>query len=137
MTFKVNRLTDYATIIMSVMIKNSETLMSAKSISNLTKIPESTVVKLLKMLTKGNILKSYRGNFGGYKLSKNTDNITLFDIISAIEGPKDLICYTECKHLDNCKVKDGWTSLNRMFFGIVKNLKITDFLEGNIQIHSL
>ena len=53
---KVNRLTDYATLIICEMAINKGDIVSAKILSNKTKISETTVIKLLKMLLKKDII---------------------------------------------------------------------------------
>ena len=50
-------------------------------------IPLNFAYKILKRLEKASILKSYRGQSGGYKLIKGLGGIALYDVVMAIDGP--------------------------------------------------
>ena len=133
---KVTRLTDYATLIMCEMINDDGHIISAKYLSEKTKISKTTVIKLLKMLIKKGLLKSYRGHAGGYKLHKKASEITVLDIIVAIEGDMSLtLCGTGehnlCRYNTGCKVKHGWNKLNRLFMFALQNFTLQDFINDN------
>ena len=134
---KVNRLTDYATLIMCEMINDGDHIISARYLSEKTKISKTTVIKLLKMLIKKGLLKSYRGYAGGYKLNKITSEITVFDIMTAIEGGLSLILcgmgeHNLCKYNTGCKVKYGWNKLNRLFIHVLQSFTLQDFINDSI-----
>lgn len=136
---KVSRLTDYATLIICEMFQSKEKIMSAKSISEITKISETTVIKLLKMLAKKNILVSHRGNAGGYELVKNIDEINIIKVIEAIEGDIALTLCSHsnasnsntCEYTTNCKVKHGWNKINNLFMLALRSFTIKDFINDN------
>ena len=135
MMLKVNRLTDYATVIVCEILSNQNILMSAKNISKKTDISKATVNKILRILTKQKILKSIRGNLGGYNLAKQPKKISLFEIINAIEGSTSLtLCdnnkKNNCKYIVNCQARHGWRKLSNVFKTILKNLTIEEFLYG-------
>ncbi len=50
-------------------------------------IPERFLLKLLKPLVSRGILRSVKGPHGGYKLAKAPKDITLLEIIEAVDGP--------------------------------------------------
>ncbi len=90
---KIKKLTDYSTIILAYIAKNKNTIISAKILAQKTKIPVPTVSKLLKILTKKQIIISKRGINGGYAILKNPHHISIAEMILAIEGP---IAITNC-----------------------------------------
>ena len=111
-------------------------VISAKHLSEKTKIAEPTVVKLLKMLAKRNLLISYRGSLGGYKLSKEPSEIRILDIITAIEGDVSLtLCgmnsHAACEYNNGCKVKHGWNKLNNLFMQALQDFTIQDFIDDS------
>ena len=133
---KINRLTDYATLLMCEMVDDKDKIVSAKHLSEKTKIAEPTVVKLLKMLAKKGLITSYRGNLGGYKLAKESSAIKIFDIIIAIEGDISLtLCgmnsHNACDYNTGCKVKHGWGKLNNLFMQALQDFTIQDFIDDN------
>ena len=66
---------------------------TARSLAKQTRIPLPTVGKLLRQLHDGELLVSHRGMKGGYNLARNANDISVSDIILALEGP---IGFTEC-----------------------------------------
>ncbi|MBY0580769.1 MAG: SUF system Fe-S cluster assembly regulator [Rickettsiales bacterium] len=136
---KVNRLTDYATLIICEMATNKGDIVSAKILSDKTKISETTVIKLLKMLLKKDIIKSHRGTAGGYKLIKELDEISILDVVEAIEGEIALtLCgknnknsNNNCEYTNGCKVKHGWNKINSLFMLALQRFTIKDFIDDN------
>jgi FeS assembly SUF system regulator len=136
---KVNRLTDYATLIICEMATNKNDIISAKSLSEKTKISEATVIKLLKMLCKKGLLASHRGTSGGYKLIKELDEISILDVVEAIEGEIALtLCgkgnasnQNNCEYTNGCKVKHGWNKINSLFMLALQRFTIKDFIDDD------
>ena len=50
-------------------------------------LPESFVAKILQKLAKAGILKSHKGNMGGFSLARPADENTLCEIIEALQDP--------------------------------------------------
>ena len=84
--FKVNKLTDYATVVL-ISIARTQVVRSSQHISENTGIPVPTVAKIMKNLNKAGLVKSQRGASGGYSLGRVSSEITLADVIRAIDGP--------------------------------------------------
>ncbi|WP_055665759.1 RrF2 family transcriptional regulator [Desnuesiella massiliensis] len=59
----------------------------AKTISDLENIPHRFLLKLLRKLNAANIVRSFRGVHGGYALNKLPEEITIYDVVLAIDGP--------------------------------------------------
>lgn len=60
---------------------------TAKIIAEKESIPLRFLLKLLRKLKKAGIVKSYMGANGGYALNKEPEEITLKNVIEAIDGP--------------------------------------------------
>ena len=61
-------------------------------VSNLTickayQMPDKFVLQIMRLLVSAGIVMSTRGVYGGYKLAKPADKITLLEIVEAIDGP--------------------------------------------------
>ena len=61
--------------------------MQVKEIAAMTHISPGYLEQLLSSLRKSNLLISKRGAQGGYKLSKGANQITVLEILEAVEGP--------------------------------------------------
>ncbi|HQE83560.1 MAG TPA: Rrf2 family transcriptional regulator [Candidatus Hydrogenedentes bacterium] len=66
---------------------NSEQPVTALAIANKRNIPGKYLVHILIQLKRAGIVRSVRGAQGGYILCRPPGNISLLDIIEAIEGP--------------------------------------------------
>ena len=91
---KLSKMTDYAVVILADMAehnnKHNDTLLSAHSLAQNTKLPEPTVSKVLKLLSKHNLVASSRGVNGGYALNKSPEDINMVHVIRATDGPINL-----------------------------------------------
>lgn len=117
---KLGRLPDYATALMTAMASAPEQVHTAQDLAGRTHVSAPTAAKLLKLLTKGNLVESLRGAHGGYRLSRAPEQINVAEIISAVEGP---IAVTECStHGGSCSIeascatRANWRLINRAIY---------------------
>ena len=75
-------------------------------ISREEKIPKSFLAKIFQSLVKAGLVRSYRGSGGGFALVKKPADVTVLEIIEAIEGKIALQrCLQEvpdCDHMEGC-----------------------------------
>jgi Rrf2 family protein len=91
---KITQEGDYALRVVLFLYKYGQgRRVEAKVISAHENIPPRFLLKLLRKLTVGNIVKSYMGYGGGYAVEKPPQEITVRGVIEAIEGP---ICINKC-----------------------------------------
>ncbi|MEW9123954.1 MAG: Rrf2 family transcriptional regulator [Thermotaleaceae bacterium] len=76
----------------------------AKHIAVHEKIPLRFLLKLLRKLVHGGIVRSFRGVGGGYSIAQEPKNITLKNVIEAIEGPI---------YVNRCLYDKDFCNLNR------------------------
>ena len=114
---RISRLADYATVIMRDMAVIDSGI-SGTEIAQNTAINLPTVRKLLKQLLKAGLLVSERGINGGYQLSKPADQISLANIVEAIDGPLALtecsLPTGKCAISTHCVNKDNWHVINQV-----------------------
>ena len=102
---KLSRLTDYAVILLTKLSFGGGEPASAARLSEDLMLPQPTVSKLLKMLTKAELVTSQRGASGGYTLSRAPDTISIGDVIAGIEGPVALTACIDASEEDACGVQ--------------------------------
>ena len=90
---RVSRLTDYATVVMALIATHPDHVHSAVQIAEETRLELPTVSKLLKTLGHAALVESFRGVNGGYRLARPASEISLAEIVEALEGPLGM---TEC-----------------------------------------
>ena len=128
---KINKLTDYSIVILANLVAKDENAMhTAKELSEFSGIPLPTVTRILKILSNKGILDSQRGAQGGYELTKNSADISVAEVIEAMEGP---IALTECASDDcgcalepNCAVGKPWQKINKAVNDVLQNISLSD-----------
>jgi FeS assembly SUF system regulator len=97
---RLNKLTDYAIVLMTYIASSPEaSLHSARELAAGTQLPEATVGKILRELLDHGLVISHRGMKGGYTLARTAGEISVVEIIAALEGP---IGFTECNTAPGC-----------------------------------
>ncbi len=61
-------------------------LLQIKDIATANKIPHQYLVQIFNLLGKADLIKSVRGKYGGYSLSRTPSEITILEIIEILEG---------------------------------------------------
>jgi len=114
---RISKLADYAAVIMRH-IADQNTAVSAAQVAQVTHIALPTVRKVLKLLLNAQLLASTRGVSGGYILSKPANQISLTDVIEAIDGPiamTDCVNHDRsCEHTERCVIKSHWVQVNNI-----------------------
>ena len=77
---------DYALRIVSA-LATREGIVDAKTLSDEISVTQRFTLKILHKLVQGELVKSYKGVSGGYKLNTTPDKITLKTVIELIDGP--------------------------------------------------
>ena len=113
---RISKLTDYATVILSVMAEDAAVQHSAAALAESTHIALPTVSKVLKALQRGGLVASTRGARGGYQLSRPAAQISAVNVIDTMEGPVGLTeCTTHpgsCDLEQTCRSGDAWQRVN-------------------------
>src|SRR5690625_7902145 len=91
--FRLNRLTDYAVVVMAQMANGEGRVRTASQLSEDIGVPLPTVAKVLNALTRDGLVVSQRGVGGGYRLGAPPERLTVAAIFQALERP---IALTAC-----------------------------------------
>ncbi len=85
---RISRSTGYAILALGYIAENKDQkIILSQDIAKKYDIPLEYLLKLLQQLVKANILHSKRGPHGGFSLAKTPAQITVLQIIEAIDGP--------------------------------------------------
>ncbi len=130
---RVSKLTDYATVVMTVLADAPARVHSAQELADSARLELPTVSKLLKQLAHAELVQSYRGVNGGYKLSRAPSRITIAEIVTAMEGP---IGMTECSahtglcgHEPHCGVRVNWQRINQAIAQALGSVTLADMIK--------
>ena len=139
---RLGKLTDYGLVLMTCMARGTgESLRTARDLARESRVPVSTVSKLLKQLLQSGLLTSHRGTKGGYVLARAPRQISVVEIISAIEGPMALTeCSTDvtglCSLERRCPIKTNQQIINQAVLGVLDKITLSDLIEP-LQLTSL
>ncbi len=113
----VSKLADYAVVLavhLGHLGQTGGAQASTADLSEATKLPVATVAKVLKALGRAGLVTAARGSGGGYRLGRAPGEVTVADVIAAIDGPLAMTeCTGEndhdtCTHLSYCATKPHW-----------------------------
>jgi len=79
--------------------------LSAEALAEYFEVPGPYLAKQLQALRRAGIAQSVRGKRGGYRLARSADEISLLDIVLAIEGPSPAFRCTEIRQNGPCATK--------------------------------
>ena len=131
---RLNRQTDYGIMILTCLVREGEgehprRLLSAPEIAMTSGLALPNVSKILKALVRGKILESRRGVQGGYQLSRPSAEISIQQVITALDGP---IAMTDCAEggPDQCDVgslcpmSENWKFINDRIVETLENITL-------------
>ena len=128
---------DYATrAVLHLARAQNGKLIPTNEIARVQNIPSSFLAKIIAQLSIAGVLHTFRGAHGGVKLARKPQNITLLEVIEAIDGPIRLnICVeneSDCMFEKNCPLQIIWCDAQQE---LVTKLKNTNF--GQLSASSL
>ncbi len=136
---RMSKLADYGALVMAYLAR-SDRMLNVSEISSEIKVASPTVAKLLKLLTRGDLLVSHRGVNGGYSLARSADDISVADIIDVIEGPIALTeCVSQpgsCVQESDCSLRENWQVINDAMRKALSEVSVSDLAAGRRQ-HSV
>ena len=129
---RLTKLTDYGIVLMAyIAFEEKQGARTARDLAELSGLPLPTVSKVLKMLARGGLLVSHRGKNGGYTLVREANEISVAEMLEALEGPLALTdCAThddsDCDISSSCPVKTNWRTINDAVNGALKSVKLSE-----------
>ena len=114
---RLSRFADYAVLLMSHIAREPKRVHAAGSMADNTRLPVPTVSKILAAMARAGLLESIRGRDGGYRLAFHPRDITVEQIISAVDGPIALTVCLEnhgvsCELEGICPSQPNWRRVN-------------------------
>ena len=137
MTF--TRTAEYALQIMSLMARDESLLYRADDIYDTLKIPYRYLRKLMTALVKSGLIASEQGKFGGYRIARPLETISLMDILEA-GGERFLsdscfFGFGECALIHKCMMHDKWLSIRKSIRLVLVNTSLAEIKKhGSVPI---
>ena len=130
---RVTKLADYGIVILTRLARQSAATSSARDIAAVSRLPLPVVSKILKLLARHELVASHRGIKGGYFLARRPEDITLAQVIRALEGPiavtecTDKI-YGDCSLEKGCPVRNNWHRINHAIDQALETITLAEMI---------
>ena len=126
----MNRLTDYAVVVMAE-LADGGAIATSGTLSIRTGIPQPTVAKLLKVMAHRGLAVAHRGRTGGYGLGRAAADISVAEIIEAVEGRLAVAACVhgsedECEFEHTCPINGRWDKVNRVIWQALNGVSLAD-----------
>ena len=131
---KLSKMTDYAVVCLGMLARRPGSSMSATELSKETGLALYTVQKLLKLLvSKSDFIRANRGALGGYILNRNSSEISVVEIIEALDGPITLTSCVDksesfCEASDICFLGGKWNKINEIIRKSLNDISLKELL---------
>jgi len=131
---QITRQADYATraILYLARHRNGKRVATSK-VAKEQKIPSSFLAKIISQLSVAGLLRTSRGAHGGISLARHPAQITLLEVIEAIDGPIRLNDCVErqdvCAFENNCPIQSVWCAAQDELVTKLRNANFAELIE--------
>ena len=129
---QITRQADYAVRAVLHLARSSDARIATSVIAEQQKIPPSFLAKLISQLSIAGLLHTSRGARGGVTLARQAGEITLLEVIEAIDGPIQLNeCVGDtgtCSFDKDCPLRPVWCEAQEELVGRLKNTNFADMI---------
>lgn len=128
----ITRDTDYAIRALMFMANKKERIVSVPELVKALKIPRPFLRKILQILNKKGVLKSYKGQGGGFSLLLRPHKIFVVDLIEIFQGPfklnNCLFIRDICPDITTCRLKEKIDAIENYVLSKLKSITINSLL---------
>ena len=114
-------------------------LLTAEQIAQAQEIPLNFLENILRDLRRAGIVESRRGQAGGYVLARPAGDISLADVIRAVEGPLANVRGLSADALEYqgsaAKLRDVWVALRASIRSVLEQVTLEDVARGELPPH--
>jgi len=130
---RITRETDYGIVLLSHLAAGpSDRIHTARDLSGHAGLPLPMVSKILKALARSGLLVSHRGAKGGYSMARRPAEVSVGDVIRALEGPVGITeCSSSpgsCEQESCCPVRSRWQEISGVVREFLETIPITHLI---------
>lgn len=135
MPFRLSTRGHYAVLVMYELARAGKSFCSLQEISAAQKLSQGYLEQIVKPLREAGLVESKKGFGGGYSLAKPAGEVTVGEIIRAVEGPVVPVkCVAEDSSLDSCpegcRAKTVWQKVGEAIDNVLDSMTLKDLTEG-------
>ena len=110
--------------------QGEDEVVSAKRIAEQFRIPPERLAKILQRLAKKGIIAGHNGSKGGYVLARSADQVTVGEVVRALEGPIRIVsCLAgedDCPQFTNCNLRTPAQRLQASISDLLDDMTLAD-----------
>ncbi|MCY3980939.1 MAG: SUF system Fe-S cluster assembly regulator [Alphaproteobacteria bacterium] len=128
---RLSRMNDYAVVVLGQLASQPERPRSASELAEATGLAASTVSQVLKALAHAGLAASVRGAHGGYTADRPPGDISVAEIVLAVDGPVALTACVDggdCAIEATCLLRGSWDRINNAVRGALEAVTLADML---------
>jgi Rrf2 family protein len=126
----ITKKTEYAIKALCELARRNGNLMTSNEIAQRQAIPPKYLPQIIAELSQAGLITSVRGYGGGLKLKRTPDEITLMEVIEAIQGrPNMYECQNhqvDCMHLPNCELRSVYSKAQTALETVFQSTRLSD-----------
>lgn len=131
---RVSKIIDYGTLVLTYMASEPRRYFSAADLAQTLGLGPPTVSKVLKALSRHELVRSLRGAHGGYALSRPAAQISIAQVVDALdEQPFGLTeCSASpgaCSFEADCRIRSNWLRINNVIRRTLEDISIADMAQ--------
>jgi Rrf2 family cysteine metabolism transcriptional repressor len=119
-----------------IAINEDRGAVSAKKIADEFHIPSELLAKILQRLAKKKLITSQNGPKGGYALSRRPADISVGDVVRALEGPINIVsCLeeaSECPQMAHCNLRRPVQKIQAAISQVLDSMSLEELAGADI-----
>lgn len=132
--FQVIRRTDYSLRALEYMARNGDRIYQREELAEALDVPSESFALALKNLSRHRLLRSFRGTGGGFQLGRPASEITIYDVVVAVEGPialnECLLDKHSCERQPQCNVHYVWRNVQEQLISTLSRITLEQIAKG-------
>lgn len=136
MPFRLSTRGHYAVLLMYELARSGDSLSSLAVISASQKISQGYLEQIIKPLREADLVSGKKGFGGGYTLTRTPSEITVGEVIRAVEGPVVPVrCAADNTRVldscpDDCRARYVWQQVGHAIDGVLDSITLQDLISG-------
>jgi Rrf2 family protein len=139
---QLTKRTEYGLIALVAMVGRRDEYVSAREISEHYKVPRRLLAEVLKDLSRASLVESQRGATGGYALARSADEISVAEVVAALEGAPSLAgCEklspahgSECELEDGCPIRSPLQVIREGISALMENTSLRTLVRSTLRL---
>jgi len=129
----IRRNTDYGLRALVYLVKRgADQAVPVRNIAEAEGVSEDFLRKIFQTLAEAEIVKSHRGSRGGYSITKEPEDISILEVMEALQGPiainRCFLGKDSCPNFNKCQLKEKLTTIQEGLHDFFSGISIADLL---------